>query len=407
MELTIFPKPPGKTGLSRLYFVLYIAGKQVWIPTGVKCLHKAWDQEHQLVTSKQPKAGDLNKILTKRKSEINDISVQFQYGNKPLTAIALRHELEKIGKKQDPVIKAGTDSVADYFDLFMSRNKSLRSAGYLRNFKQVKTALTDFYPGIKFKDLTSKVLNEWLQYLIEDDEKEDESGLENATVVKHISRLRVVIRMAEIDGLQVPKDYHMLKLPKISYRPFWLSDESLTKLLEFEPIEERQIYKDEFLFRVYTGLRHSDSFNLKPENIIKQGKDYYIDFTTIKTRLDQNLLLSSSAVQILKKWNFKPPRLHQHDCNFIIKEIARAAKLNKMVEKVRYSGSERLVSMLPESAMVTTHTARRTFARIWMDKGGSLSKLSRYLGHSSEKQTSEYIGYTAKEVNDELRRLMG
>lgn len=78
-----------------------------------------------------------------------------------------------------------------------------------------------------------------------------------------------------------------------------------------------------------------------------------------------------------------------------------------MVQKVRFSGSERKVKLIPEWKMVTTHVARRTFGRRWMDLGGDIAKLSMYYGHSSIEQTTKYIGYHTKEVNDELRKLMG
>jgi integrase len=114
-------------------------------------------------------------------------------------------------------------------------------------------------------------------------------------------------------------------------------------------------------------------------------------------------------VAILKKWGGKPPRLNQSDCNDIIKKVCRAAwakDKDTKVQTVRFRGNVRVMTNKSKWELVTTHTARRTFGRRWMENGGSLRNLSIYYGHASERQTAEYIGWTTEEVNNEMMKVM-
>jgi integrase len=127
----------------------------------------------------------------------------------------------------------------------------------------------------------------------------------------------------------------------------------------------------------------------------------------VKTKADQNLQLHPKAIEILKAWKFKPPRLYAHDCNEKFKTIAAAAGIKGTIEKVRYMGSERIISLIPKADMITNHTLRRSFGRRWMENGGDIRLLSKYYGHSSIEQTEDYIGWTTVEMNKEMMRVMG
>jgi integrase len=174
----------------------------------------------------------------------------------------------------------------------------------------------------------------------------------------------------------------------------------------FKPSAHDKIFLEEFLFRCYTGLRHSDVYNINGANFIRRGNDIYLDFTSIKTKVDQNLRLTQKAVKVLEGWKFNPPRLHIDKCNLAIKRICKAAGINSPTEKVRFSGSKRKADVHEKHELMATHVARRTFGRRWMENGGTLMRLSIFYGHSSEKITSKYIGWTTDEVNDEMSRVI-
>jgi integrase len=406
MNITIYPREKDAADRVRLYLFVSINGQPAKFPTKVKINSECWHQSKQMCTAKQPDSKQINMLLTKRVAQLNKVFQDLEYEGITPTLPIVRARYNASLSNQ--VVKAGIRqlSLLEYIDQYCDDRRKIRSdKGYLRKFKPMKTHLVVYKPDVSFKDMTVDFYNSWLTYLYDDRE------LESNTTSGYLKKLKSVLKAAVMDPRtrhqNIPTDFLLWKDTYVKPKPFYLDWESDVKAIEdHEPLDEQLPYKQFFLFQCYTGLRHIDVFNLKPENIIRRADKVYLDFMGIKTKADQNLLLSPKAVAILKAWNWKVPRLYQDDCNKQIKEICKAVKLNVMVEKVRYAGSERKVSLLPKWSLVTTHTARRTFGRRWMENGGSLRNLMIYYGHSSEKQTAEYIGWTTEEVNNELTKIM-
>jgi integrase len=412
MNITIFPKSPDAKGFVRLYYFVSVKNKPGWFPTKIKVLKESWDQDEQRIKSNQLQHDRLNGLLLKRKALLQKAFDALEYEEIAATVDLVRvkynafinHEITGnagVQKKKKEHI-----NFLEYIDLYVNERKNIRAKDYLRCFKPTKNYVAELLPNAQFSDITIKFYTDFVDMLIEEKEAQ------NNTVGSHISRIVTVMGAALIDPRtkhqDIPLDFKLFDDLYVAPKPFWLDwDTDLKKIEEKEVLPEWLRFKQEFLFRCYTGLRHSDVFNANRETFIHNKGKVYINFMAIKTKADQNLLLNPKAVAILEAWGGKPPRLYQHDCNSFIKLIGRAAKLNQTIEKVRYKGSERIVSILPKFEMITTHTARRTFGRRWMEQGGDIRYLSKYFGHASIQQTEEYIGWTTKEVNDEMMRVMG
>ncbi len=399
-SLRAYLQKPDSSGLARIYIVFNNKGKQ-WIKTGLKVSPENWDQQAQYIRAAQPLHKKLNAKLTNKKTEVSQaIESLLKSKIDPTTASVS----EFLAPKPVEVVKVSSSPIVSKL-LFNYEKDNLKrlSKNYLRKYGTIGRSFEDYKPGLTAEELTHDELNRYI-----DDHLLDVCEVENNTIHDYVRRTQYVMERSykrrehnNVDCLDFSYKY-------IQPKPFWLDWADVEKIEAFEPFAADLIYKEEFLFRCYTGLRWSDAVNLKPEHFItdKAGLTYY-DFHVVKTSLSQNIEMSPKAVAILKKWNYKIPKLHQSDANEKIKTIARGAKLDHVTEKIRFKGNERFVEMLPKWKLVTTHVARRTFARHWMDLNGDMGKLSKYLGHSSVDQTSSYVGYTTKEVNAELRRLMG
>ena len=82
--------------------------------------------------------------------------------------------------------------------------------------------------------------------------------------------------------------------------------------------------------------------------------------------------------------------------------VAKAAGIKGDFKEVKHSGREQIEVVKPRWKCVTTHTARRTFARYWADSGKDINMLSKFLGHSSPHITMQYIGYDFREIHAEM-----
>jgi hypothetical protein len=422
-EITIFPKSPDKSGFVRLHMFVSINNEPGWYPTKVKCLKDAWDQGKQKITSKQIDYKRLNGLLRKRIGQLQQAFDDLDHERMPATVDRIRvkyneavtHEITG----QAPEVKNRDYNVYEYFDLYVHERRNTLSKGYLRNFKWPQDWMKQLNPKLQFKDVTESFYYEWVNHMIEEGE------LENNTMYGYIKKLVTVmgaaLRDPRVKHMEICTDFTRFNDMYVKPKVHWLDWETeLACIEEFDPLPEMLALKQFFLFLCYTGLRHSDAFKIKPENLVKRKNEVFLDHTIIKTKLDQHLQLSSQAVEILKQWNYKVPRIQQHDLNAGIKMIAKAAgekwkkdrkhkepPLLDIVEKVRYSGSQRIVSMLPKYEMITTHTGRRTFGRRWAEQDGDLRNLQIYFGHATIGQTEEYIGWKTAEVNAEMKRVIG
>jgi integrase len=411
MEFTIFPKAPDSKGFVRLHFFVSIKNNPGWYPTKVKVLAESWNQEDQIITRAQPEYKKLNGVITKRRGQLQKAFDDLEYERMAPSVELVREKYNasinhEITGAALEVRKKPNIQFFEYWDLYVKERKLTRTKGYLRVFKAPKDWLMEFRPNLRFQDVTSQFYLDFVNYLIEEGE------LQNNTISTYTAKLVSVMGAALIDPRtkhqNIPIDFKLFDDMYVKPKVFWLDWETEISLIEkFEPLDYDLPFKQALLFLAYTGIRHSDFFAANESTFIRNKGNVYLNFMAVKTKADQNLQLHPKAVEILKAWKFKPPRLYAHDCNEKFKTIAKASGIKGVVEKVRYRGSERLISMVPKPDMITNHTLRRTFGRRWMEKGGDIRLLSKYFGHSSIEQTEDYIGWTTVEMNKEMMRVMG
>jgi integrase len=406
MNTTFFPTAPDSNGFVRIRIFLSIGNKPGFFATKIKVVGEAWSQERQVVDARQIGHKEINLKLAERKGQLAQVMKDLDYERIKPTIDIVRARYNGV-INYTPIDKGNIPkqlSFYEFWDTYAADRKGIRSKGYLAKFSYIKDWLLQFDPHLDWPDVTAKFYNDYLRFLID-------KKLQNNYISGHIKLLKTIgnaaLRDPRTKYINIPSDFTMFDDVYIKPKPVWLDwDTDIQQLENFSPKEEDLPYLQEFLFRSYTGLRHSDLYNSSGVNFLKKGDDVYIDFMSIKTRADQNLLISEKAKQMLIRWNFNPPRLHINECNKRIKQICEDAGIQSLVEKVRYSGAERIVSVHEKWELVSSHAARRTFGRRWMENGGSLSLLCIYYGHEDEKTTAGYVGWTTKEVNVEMRKVM-
>jgi site-specific recombinase XerD len=230
--------------------------------------------------------------------------------------------------------------------------------------------------------------------------------LSTNTVAKKIREVKSLAVDARRMGIEVNSSFEDFTYKGVTYPPFFLDWDTQVKSIEVVLVSVAlDRVRDRFLFRCYTGMREGEMNQLLPENFYsKAGRDY-LKYWDIKGQKSKTIQLSEKANLIAKKYEFNLPVISQQKENDYIKKVGEKAGLTLQRKKIRHSGSKTLISYVPTFSMISTHTARRTFARRWYEQGGDLMKLSKYLGHSSISVTELYIGVEDDEVNDEMIRI--
>ena len=149
-----------------------------------------------------------------------------------------------------------------------------------------------------------------------------------------------------------------------------LSEAELKKLRTIKLEGKLDKVRDLFVFAAYTGMAYCDvqSFNFDTMTE-QQGTLYYIDGSRLKTGSKFFTPILKPAMEVLKKYDFKLPRISNQKANDYLHLIQAAMKLNKNL---------------------TFHIARHSFATLALAHDVPIENVARMLGHQNIRTTQIY-----------------
>lgn len=402
INFSVEKRKTNRSGLAPVIATITKDRHRVRINLGLSVVPDAWSQKEQRVYNRhgQTESESVNKILLHRRSLLTKIVTDAELSGVEIKTEYVRSKLQEI---LNPIkSKKEIKNLPSFFEMFQyheEKYKATKSAQYIRLFKQVEGHLKEFNSRLKFSDITHKFYSDYMNYLID-------AGLQNNTISNHFRKIKVLMKEAQRLGVDVPNDYIDFKNVYRKPKPVWLWPEDISRMEGValtSPVQ--RAVRDSFVLRYNLGIRFSDQSAIKKENISTRDGLTMLSFNAIKTDAFNQIAINKKALEIIERYDYKIPDHPMQVHNRHLKTIGELAEINEDVSKVRFAGSKRIEKILPKWKFISTHTARRSFARAWADKGGDLLKLSRYLGHSSIEITLDYIGYDNIEVNTEYLRL--
>lgn len=224
----------------------------------------------------------------------------------------------------------------------------------IRRFGQIKTT----------KDLTRENLVAFDQWL-RDDTRSDVS------INNYHKNFRIYTkRLATENVIDVdPYDLAKFKRGKCKEREP-LSETELKKLRTIKLEGKLDKVRDLFVFAAYTGLAYCDVQSFSFDTMTElQGTLYYIDGSRLKTGSKFFTPILKPAMEVLKKYDFKLPRISNQKANDYLHLIQAAMKLNKNL---------------------TFHIARHSFATLALAHDVPIENVARMLGHQNIRTTQIY-----------------
>ena len=284
---------------------------------------------------------------------------------------------------------------------YQERMKNTRQPGHLKNFNSLAYHFREAYPLFRFSQMSEAWTIDWVDRLLEQEE------LLHNTVVRKLNNLRSVAEFARRQGEPLHSESSIFKLKERKYHPFYLDWELHVTVIESLELQNESLQKirDRFIFRCYTGMREGEIEQIQPTHFSSKAGRIYLKYMDLKGKKPKTIQIPPKAVDILKRYGMTMPAFSQQKENELIKTVCELAGLKSEVQKVRHAGNRIITKQVPFHDLVSTHTARRTFARRWYEQGGDLLKLSKYLGHSSISVTERYIGVEDDETMDEMMRI--
>ena len=155
-----------------------------------------------------------------------------------------------------------------------------------------------------------------------------------------------------------------------------------------------------FVVGCYTGLRFSDFSQIRPEHIFEDR----IRIKTIKTDEWVTIPLHNIVKSIMAKYhnnlNSLPKSCQNQTMNKHLKLIGKLAGIKEDVLKIRNKGNQRIEEVIPKHNLITTHTARRSFATNAFKMKVPTRVIMKITGHRTEQAFNSYIKITQDENAD-------
>lgn len=389
--------------------VIY-SGNRIDFSTGYRIDASKWDEDKQRVkngcTNKlKQSASEINADLLAYYSDIQEIFKGFEVENTTPTPQQLK---ETFNNRNKPESEQGKESEAPKVAFFKAFDEFIRECGTQNSwghatyekFAAVKNHLKTFDENISFDTLDESKLMRYINYL------RDIVGMRNTTTDKQLAYLKWFLRWSVkkgYNGNTVFDDFKP-KLKSTQKKVIFLTWKELNQLRECVIPETKKYLervRDVFLFSCFSGLRHSDIYNLKRSNI----KDGHIEVTTLKTADSLIIELNNHSRTILDKYkdvHFEQdkvlPVISNQKMNDYLKELAELAEINEPVRETYYKGNERIDTVLPKYALLGTHAGRRTFICNALSLGIPPQVVMKWTGHNDYKAMKPYI-----DIADDIR----
>ena len=320
------------------------------------------------------------------------------------------------------------------------KKKTRLAEGTINAFRCLRAALRDYEDDRKlcigFNDVTQLFFDDFVYFLFHD-RKNKGGGLRISrqnTCFTYIAALKTIMSVSRLEGLHHNCSYELgtFGIERGETDNIYLTEEQLSALYktdftdpdtlkrmidriedhnEREKLRRRlfdsrqkksirqhyQDYKDLFVIGCLTGQRHSDYERISLDMIRETGGFKFIDIIQKKTGKRVLIPLDSRVEEILKRHGGSVRRYWISSMLNGLKDIGLLMGWTYNAGIKEYVGAEKLPTSKRFCDLITTHTARRTWATNAYKKHVPLSSIMAVTGHGSEAMLRKYLKLNEEE----------
>ncbi len=363
---------------------------------------KYWDDKNQNIKRGYPSAERLNIIIRKIRKKVEDIVSDLQIAGEDPTVNYVKQIYE--GQITEKEIKIQY-SFFEYAELYLEIAKKHKNEGTIKTYRTTINKLKEYekYARVKL-DWNTIDMNFYYDFL------EFYTGIQGFLTNgfgRVIKIMKVMLNDATEKGYNINLKYQNKNFRALreEVNNIYLSEAELKKIIDLDLNNNKTLeqVRDLFIVGCYTGLRFSDFTQIKKENII-DGR--LLKLKTIKTDEWVTIPLFDEVKAVMGKYKDQPNSLPKSFDNQVmnryLKDVGELAEIKEDFLKIRSKGKERVEETLKKYKLMTTHTARRSFATNMFKKGVPSRVIMKITGHRTEKAFSSYI----KVSEDENAELM-
>ena len=376
--ITILGKPK-KNGLCAVYFFVYLKGERVRINTMMLVDAANFDEATGRVRGKSSDVKDQNMVIEQCRGRINQIEIKYRLKNVILTPEQLRNEYSHPSYDIDFLAWMETE---------ISLLKNQVGASRIIKYTTIFNKLKEFRNPISFSEIDRFFIEDFRGWC------KTKKGNDISTVSTNLNVIKTFTNRAMRKDLMEIDPFIDIKIGRAKPDRCYCSEEELNLLSRMYKGDPEHPLKPHlvpvlrhFLFMSLTGLRISDFTDMTFDNIANGTLRLYPIKTRSKKKQMVKIPLCQQALRLIVDEGNTSGRLF-HPCteqrmNTNIKSIAAAAGIRKPL---------------------TNHSARHTFATLFIKKTSDVATLQRLLGHSRIEETMVYVHITEENLVLQMKR---
>lgn len=417
MRTLFFLKTPKKKAdepnTVSLRIKLVSTGKYKVKGLAIKCCGKDWDQKEQRVKSTNPEYVKYNNRLASIRKKINDLEEERILNPEDIDWIVEASIKDKSVKELQTEALLLSNIIKDYRDYM--ENDPTYSPHYKRRMKSVSSLLEKFETENRYKIHANELFKK--SAIIQRDIVQffRKAGKKDSTAKNFLTNVNACIGHynkyydQELKSFQkdltrwapskkdiIALNTNELKaLYKFVFEPVTEPDPEAPVLT---PADKRNI--KHFLFRCFCGMRIGDmnKININPNRLLKDSSTFtYHQDKGNKTA--KVYCINNYLFDIAESLNWKFPEFKNETALFsyshnetqsVRKHLAYLLKDNM---REIYHNTEKGQQYLKLCDVVTTHTARKTFAHLLYDLTKDVMLVRDQLGHTKVETTMRYLDF--------------
>jgi integrase len=270
--------------------------------------------------------------------------------------------------------------------------------GYLKEYAAARGKEPDF------NDIDLDFYDSFKSFLEAYRSKRIKNGLALNTVGKKIQTLKIFLNEATARGINTNLKYQSSRFMAVTEgsENIYLNVQEIEAIYNLDLSDKPKLdrVRDLFIVGCWTGLRFSDWHKVRPDNI----ENGFITLTQGKTGNPVVIPIHPTVEKILDKYDGNLPKpITNQKFNEYLKQVAKLADFQEAITKQITRAGKKQTTVYLKWQLVTTHTARRSFATNMYKAGIPSITIMAITGHRTETAFLKYIKVTPQEHAEKLR----
>lgn len=378
-------------GRAMIYLRITVNGRRAEMSTWRKVRPHKWSPSTMRVEGFSPEVSQLNRYLSRMRTEVYEQADKLREQGLPITAVALRDAY--LGK--DVKYKMLLDIFQEHNDQVDNLVGQDFAAGTAERYRTAKSHLAEYIQhDYRKKDIPVKQVDHafitGFEYYLKTRRK-----CSHNSAIKYVVNFKKIIRIAYANDWITKDPFANWKVRLKNVEREFLTSEELQQMMDTPFATDRlEHVRDIFVFCCFTGLAYADVKKLTHDDFVTGiDGELWINTKRTKTKTKSNIPVLPTPMTILEKYEDSPylindkvlPVLTNQKMNAYLKEIAHLSGIKKNL---------------------TTHLARHTFATtVTLSNGVSIESVSKMLGHKSLRTTQHYAKILDRKVSEAMQLL--